>query len=268
MTLPQSALQVQAVVDNPKDGKVDKIPSGETMDFNYGTVTTNEGTVNNNLDGKVETNMIGHVENCIVDNMEGGTAANCDNIASMTGGEAINCTIAKMIDGTAIDSTIIKMTGGTARGENTEIREYVGGYIDNSIPILNIANYNTVKDDIKWVPAGGGSNTQITQEIIERSNPFVNCLQTTTGQISGAKEGAIVTLDLGDFNVLTLPVMKQMEKRRDLTIQMKYIYDGKKYEVIFPAGMPIKYQDEIRYYGPLKLTDMANRDGGICSITE
>ena len=78
----------------------------------------------------------------------------------------------------------------------------------------------------------------------------------------------LFTIDFGDFNVLTLPVMKQMAMRRDLTIQMKYRYKGQKYEVTFPAGMPIKYQDEIRYYGPLKLTDMAKRDGGKCSITQ
>ena len=117
-------------------------------------------------------------------------------------------------------------------------------------------------------PTGGGGSTQVSQEKIDRPDPFVIFLNKTIQQIADAKEGATITIDFGDFNVLTLPVMKQMALRRDLTIQMKYRYKGQKYEVTFPAGMPIKYQDEIRYYGPLKLADMAIRAKGSCVVTK
>ena len=60
--------------------------------------------------------------------------------------------------------------------------------------------------------------------------------------------------------------MKQMAMRRDLTIQMKYRYKGQKYELTFPAGMPINYSEDIPYYGPLKMADMSVRDGGMCQI--
>ena len=48
--------------------------------------------------------------------------------------------------------------------------------------------------------------------------------------------------------------------RRNQTVQMKYRYKGAQYDVTFPDGMPIHYQDDIVYYGPLKLADMVYTD--------
>ena len=55
MTLPQSALRVQALGDNPKDGNVAEVRSGEIMNTNHGMVEKNYGTINTN-NGEVKNN--------------------------------------------------------------------------------------------------------------------------------------------------------------------------------------------------------------------
>lgn len=49
-------------------------------------------------------------------------------------------------------------------------------------------------------------------------------------------------------------------------IQLSYDYNHARYDITFPAGMPINYQEDIPYYGTLIPADMASRDGGVCIV--
>ena len=273
---PMSVL-AETKPDLSSGDKLDELAEGDYMNTNHGTIKTNNGDVMTNNDriltnyGTVTTNE-GSIGNNygIVTNAENGSVINNEADGSVTGGGIIY-----MNGGTATNCKINYMTGGTARGANTKIGEYAGGNIEKTIPLENIKSYalGFTEDKIVWVaplPTGGSAVSAPEPAIPE--SPYRVFLFDTVPQVKNAAQGTTVELKMDDWNTLPLWFMKEIAARRDLTIHITYRYEGQKYDVTFPAGMVINCQDdegkEIDYFGPLKLADMAYRDGGICSITE
>lgn len=75
-------------------------------------------------------------------------------------------------------------------------------------------------------------------------------------QIEDAKAGETVVLEMGPWHSLSKGFMEEIAKRRDVTFVIHFIYEGKKYEVVIPAGRPLVLDPSINWYGPLKQNEM------------
>lgn len=75
-------------------------------------------------------------------------------------------------------------------------------------------------------------------------------------QVKNAKAGETVVLEMGPWHSLSKGFMEEIAKRRDVTFVIHFIYEGKKYEVVIPAGRPLVLDPSIDWYGPLKQNEM------------
>ena len=75
-------------------------------------------------------------------------------------------------------------------------------------------------------------------------------------QVEDAKAGETVVLEMGPWHSLSKGFMEEIAKRRDVTFVIHFIYEGKKYEVVIPAGRPLVLDPSINWYGPLKQNEM------------
>lgn len=78
-------------------------------------------------------------------------------------------------------------------------------------------------------------------------------------QINNAKPGDTVTLEMGGWDSLQQYFMKVMAERRDVTFIIHFTYkyeDHDHYEVVIPAGKSFVVEEDIMWFGPLKLNAM------------
>ncbi len=75
-------------------------------------------------------------------------------------------------------------------------------------------------------------------------------------QAEDAKDGETVVLEMGPWHSLSKGFMEEIAKRRDVTFVIHFIYEGKKYEVVIPAGRPLVLDPRIDWYGPHKQNEM------------
>lgn len=83
--------------------------------------------------------------------------------------------------------------------------------------------------------------------------------ENLTSQIMEAQPGATIVMEQG---VTTLPnsVMKELLKRKDVSLKLEFTYQDKEYVIIIPAGAAL--DNDIPYYGPLYLAQhFGNRAG-------
>lgn len=75
-------------------------------------------------------------------------------------------------------------------------------------------------------------------------------------QVEDARDGDTVVLEMGPWHSLSKGFMEEIAKKRNTTFIIQFIYEGKKYEVVIPAGQPIVLNPSIDWYGPLKQNEM------------
>ena len=81
-------------------------------------------------------------------------------------------------------------------------------------------------------------------------------MENKYNQVKNAKAGETVVLEMGPWHSLSKGFMEEIAKRRDVTFVIHFIYEGKKYEVVIPAGRPLVLDPSIDWYGPLKQNEM------------
>ena len=81
-------------------------------------------------------------------------------------------------------------------------------------------------------------------------------MENKYNQVKNAKAGETVVLEMGPWHSLSKGFMEEIAKRRDVTFVIHFIYEGKKYEVVIPAGIPLVLDPSIDWYGPLKQNEM------------
>lgn len=78
-------------------------------------------------------------------------------------------------------------------------------------------------------------------------------------QIINSKPGDTVTLEMGGWDSLPQYFMKAMAERRDVTFIIHFTYkyeDHSHYEVVIPAGKSFVVEEDIMWFGPMKLNKM------------
>ena len=75
-------------------------------------------------------------------------------------------------------------------------------------------------------------------------------------QVISAKDGDTVVLEMGPWHSLSKGFMQEIANKRNATFVIHFIYAGKKYEVVIPAGQPLVLDPTIDWYGPLKQNEM------------
>ena len=75
-------------------------------------------------------------------------------------------------------------------------------------------------------------------------------------EVMNATDGETVVLDMGLWHSLSKGFMEEIAKKRNTTFVIRFIYKGKKYEVVIPAGQPLVLDLTIDWYGPLKQNQM------------
>lgn len=101
----------------------------------------------------------------------------------------------------------------------------------------------------EYCPCGARRNT-VT---IPSSGVF---MENRYNRVMSAKAGDTVVLEMGPWHSLSKGFMQEIANRRNVTFIIHFIYEGKKYEVVIPAGRPLVLDPTIDWYGPLKQNQM------------
>lgn len=110
--------------------------------------------------------------------------------------------------------------------------------------------YKNLNDNGKYYPCSGHSS--------EGSSDY-SFLDERYAQIINAEPGDTVTLEMGGWDSLQQDFMKDMAERRDVTFTIHFTYeyeDHDHYEVVIPAGKSFVVEEDIMWFGPLKLNEM------------
>ena len=92
------------------------------------------------------------------------------------------------------------------------------------------------------------------QAVLEPS--YAEFLENRYNRIINAKPDETVILEMGTWDSLSLDFMQAIAKMRQSTFVIHFIYEGKNYEVVIPAGAEVELDTDIPWYGPLKLNAM------------
>ncbi len=86
-------------------------------------------------------------------------------------------------------------------------------------------------------------------------------LGAQANKIRNAKPGDTVIIESEIWHSYPLWFMQLLQERSDITIQMKYRYQGYEYQLTITRGQKYLLGVEVPYYGPLKLAEMFNATG-------
>ena len=94
-------------------------------------------------------------------------------------------------------------------------------------------------------------NIRSSQVIPAIKDDFGRCMYEHTKQILNAKSGQTITVDIGNWDTLPKSFFEALSNKRDITINVKFMYKGKHYEFTIIPGQTIDTSTD--YYGPEKL---------------
>lgn len=96
--------------------------------------------------------------------------------------------------------------------------------------------------------AGGTSSTAITGKTV-----FESYIDNISNSIAVADSGTKLKIQGdADFNTLPRDIILALEKKSDVSLEFSYVYEGKDYQIVIPAGKAV-VRDDVPWYGPLYL---------------
>lgn len=103
-----------------------------------------------------------------------------------------------------------------------------------------------VASENNTVSAATGNNT------VSGTTVFENYVGNVGSEITNAKDGETVKITR-DKNINALPnsLMKDLYKKKTVSLELEYTFEGKEYTVTIPAG--VAENNDIPWYGPLYL---------------
>ena len=103
-----------------------------------------------------------------------------------------------------------------------------------------------VASENNTVSAATGNNT------VSGTAVFENYVGNVGSEITNAKDGETVKITR-DKNINALPnsLMKDLYKKKTVSLELEYTFEGKEYTVTIPAG--VAENNDIPWYGPLYL---------------
>ncbi len=114
--------------------------------------------------------------------------------------------------------------------------------------------------------SGGSSSasTPAASYAVEEEDPVTTYEEDLTNRVTEAQPGATIVMEQG---VTTLPnsIMKELAKRKDVSLKLEFTYEGKEYVIIIPAGKAV--DNDIPWYGPLYLAQQYGNRAGTAGST-
>ena len=162
------------------------------------------------------------------------------------------------------DSTEI-VPGGNISGGNTSNGNTSNGNTSNG----NTAGGNKADDNVtkhicsfEWVitldPTTGADGLEEYKcmgcGVVKESHPIpasVAVVKDFYGKVKEAPEKGSITYDSGKLYTISDYILKKMAERNDVAVTVKFEYQNKKYQLIFPAGLDYSavLNDEETMYG-------------------
>lgn len=109
-------------------------------------------------------------------------------------------------------------------------------------------------------PVGSPSDSSSAAcDDVEEPDPGTSYEEDLAERITEAQPGAAIVMEKG-VTTLSNSVMKELLKRKDVSLKLEFTYEGKDYVIIIPAGKAV--DNDIPWYGPLYLAQhYGNRAG-------
>lgn len=113
------------------------------------------------------------------------------------------------------------------------------------------------------LPIGGNFGGIITSASSNNSSDEdYDFTDVVEDEIESVAEGG--TVELTDTNTLSNGMMKALLARNDVTLVLRYTYEGTDYTVVIPAGAAV--DDDIPWYGPLYLAGRFGNNPGYAAV--
>lgn len=108
------------------------------------------------------------------------------------------------------------------------------------------------------VTSSSGSASVVSGKVDE-ADSSTTFEEDLISQITETQPGSTIVMDKG-VTTLSNSVMKELLKRKDVSLKLEFTYQDKEYVIIIPAGAAL--DNDIPYYGPLYLAQhFGNRAG-------